>query len=397
MGNFQKYLFAALALALTVGAYFFYLIIQNSSSSPVLPPIETQPKINEITIGWIGPLTGPARSLGIDNFNAVNLGLWQYDLKKNKEDPKIHFVYANDEYNPQKTVKEYKKMVMAYNPQIIFVSSYSGLKKIADYALNDNVIIINPIDNDLNLANINKNIFLIGKETESLTVIDAESILAQGLQKTAVFYYSDDDFMPYSAYSLKKILQNAGKKVYLYKYSRGTKDFYKFLEEAKANHVDSYAFFGYFEIGYAMEQARKLGITAPFFSLNLITDPTFQETSGGAVNGTYFAHFTSLDGNREIAAQFLKDYQEKYQETPLVEWTAMQAYDAINIVIDAILQAKKFNGDLTDNLRKALFNVRDFEGTSGNISIGQNGASSGIYPAMYILKNGKSIKMEKNK
>lgn len=360
------------------------------------PKIEN-PKMKEVIIGWIGPLSGPLKFLGEDNLKAMKLALLQYKLSKEKNDPEIKFIIADDRYDPKQTKLEYRKMVDTFHPSLIFITGYSATKAVAEYLLNDSVLILNPIDNDASLANINRNIFLIGKETEDLAVIETDSIISQGKQHPALIYKEDDEFMTILANAFKKILQHAGKEISVYGYKEGTRDFSDSLKDAKSKGADAYVFYGYDKIGYAMKQARDMGIKDPFYSVNLLPDPIFQQNSNGAVNGTFFAFFTSLDGNRPLAEEFFRQYKQRFRETPTIEWIAMQSYDAINIVIEAIKNSIDKKGNFVNNLRNELLNTSDYSGVSGFIRIRPNGSSEGIYPSLYILDNGKAIPAENAK
>ncbi|MBA2728722.1 MAG: ABC transporter substrate-binding protein [Parachlamydiaceae bacterium] len=348
------------------------------------------PSMNSVTVGWIGPLTGSANILGKDNLNAVKLALEEYETHKSATDPTIKLTIADDKYQEELTVKAYNELIAKHKPVAIFVTTYSGVTAIAGKALNDSVIIIDPIDNDGKLSQLNHNVFLIGKETEGLAGIHANAIIDQGKKNTAVIYFGSDEFMPTVAKTLVAILLSNENKVKLFEYKAGTADFKPFLEWGKEHNVDSYAFFGYKEIAIAMKQAREMGITAPFYTVNLAFEGLNE--SLGIMEGTYFAHFTSLDGNRVKADEFINNYEKTYKKRPFLQWTALQAYDAATILFNAIKSAHHKEGDFLDNLRDELLGVTNFEGVSGMITILPSGASRGIYPNLYIFKNGQGLR-----
>lgn len=348
-----------------------------------------------LAVGWIGPLSGSAGALGVDSLNAVKLALQEYQAKKSLADPEISLLDEDDNYNIAITLLKYNQM-MANTPKpvAIMVGTYSGLIAIAPLVLKDSVIALNPIDNDKEIASLNRNVFLIAKETEPLAGLVVNAIIDQGKKNIAVIYYGDDDFMKHLATLFREILVSNNSQAQMFSYNRETTDFHSFLEKAKASNVDGYVFFGYQEIGLAMKQARDMGILAPFYSVNVIADPVLQKNSEGAINGTYFAHFTSLDGNRVEADEFLNKYYRIFKRKPLLEWTAMQSYDAARILFVAIQDAYHESGDFTDNLRKKLLETSNFEGVSGNISILPSGASRGIYTRLYILQDGEAVPAE---
>jgi branched-chain amino acid transport system substrate-binding protein len=346
-----------------------------------------------VRVGWIGPITGSAKFLGVDNLNAVKLALSEYQSNKRKENPNIKLIIADDEYDYRKTEIEYERMLQSdHKPDAIFISTYSGLKAIANQALKDSVLLIDPIDNDQKISAIHHNIFLIAKETEYFAGVIANALLDQGKKNVAIIYYGGDDFMPTLATTVKDILQSNHIKVDLFKYNHTKTDFQPILNLAKANQADAYVFFGYEEIGLAMKQARDMGITAPFYSANIIMEP---KKGLETADGTYFVYFTPLDGNKVKADEFLNTYFETFKIKPQLEWIAMQAYDAATILFQAIQSASHKKGVFIDNLREELLSTSNFDGVSGNITILPSGASRGIYPSLYVLKNHKIVPITK--
>lgn len=377
-------------ITILVGIFVFQKV------SSIKTATQEQQKVlpRTIYIGWIGPLTGSANIIGVDNLNSVKLALSEYEKKKTPNEPHIKLVVADDQNDAEMATKEYKKMGDSVKPVAIFLSAYTSVKTLAKNALEESVIIIDPIDNDATLSSLNQNVFLIAKETEQLSGIVAEAIISHGKTNTLIIYNADDDFMPTLAKTMEEILASTGRNTsHLKSYHTGTTDFRPFLKGAKENGVDSYVFFGYQEIGLGMKQAREMGIKDPFYSVNVITDLILQKNSEGAINGTYFSHFTRLDGNTVKADEFIDKYVARYGRKPQPEWVAMQAYDAANILLSVIKKSVNDNKNMVDTIRDKLLEVTDYEGVSGNITIKPNGASKGIYPNLYQIKNGLPIKV----
>jgi len=349
-------------------------------------PVNDQQLNRTITVGWIGPLTGPANTLGIDNLNAVKLALIEYQSKKSKSDPDISLVVFDDSYNVEKSKEAYAKLVAESHAKVVMISTYSGVIALADQALEDSVLLIDPIDNDKQLASINKNILLIAKETENLAGVLANALIDHDKKKIAIFYYNDDEFMPNLAVALREILEKSKISVDLYPHRQNEKDFSASLNHAKEEGSDALVFFGYTEIGNAMNQAHELGISIPFYASNSINQLT---TNSKLKEVVYIPDFTLRDGNQVKATEFMQAYLNSYGVLPLVTWTADQAYDAATLLFKAIQQVSHKKGDFTDNLRNELLGTTNFEGVSGNITILPTGASRGIYFSLYKLKDGK--------
>jgi len=386
-------LIVIITIFLLAGILLFYLKNKNSSSTETIQkPI--------LYIGWIGPLSGSVKILGVDNFNSVQLAFEQYAKRKNENDPEIRLVAADDQYQVRQSIREYDKMVSKYKPIAIFLSTYSSVEFLYQKALKDNIILIDPIDNDLNLASLNKpwhpNAFMIAKETEGLAAIIANILVKQNKKNIIAIYYNGDDFMPTLADTLNKILKSSGKELKLFGYNDAHHDnFNNFIRWGKNHQADAYVFFGYVELRLVMKKIRDMNITAPFYSVNVVSSPSFRKDTKKTLNKIFIAHFTKLDGNQALANEFMKLYQQRYHQYPDAEWVALQSYDASNILIYAIHEALSKptvgKNNLAEAIRQSLIRISDYPGTAGTISIKPSGASDGIYPSLYILENDKVI------
>lgn len=344
---------------------------------------------NTITVGWIGPLTGPVSFLGTDNLKAVELAVAEYNTLKKAEEPMVKVVAEDDQYEAQRSFTAYQKIVSTHKAPIIVVNTYSAMGLLADSAARDGVILVNPIDNDVNLARLNANIFLIAKQTEDLAATLANHLMANDKKKIVILYYNGDAFMPTLANQTKDLLQKNQRTVLIHGYPPETTDFQSWLKEGTSNEADAYVLLGYSSLGPAMKQGRALGITAPYYTANL----AMAESAGEAIEGTTVIHFTHAEGNSGAAEAFLNRFQQRYRKLPTHEWTAMQPYDATQIVLHALKETQGKKGKFVDLLRSQLRATRDFRGVAGNIQILPDGSSRGIYWQLYRYSKGTLIKI----
>src|SRR3989344_120928 len=171
-----------IAVLIIFVGYLLTKSTQNSSS-------------DTIKIGWIGPLSGNVKFLGIDNLNAVKMAVEEYNINKNPNEPQVELIFEDDQYDEIKTLYIYNKMVSS-SVKIIFISTYDGTLLLEKKADKDEVILVNPINNDQQLTNLNNNnTFLIAKRTEQLEEILSKHILANNKKKALVIYYSEDSLM----------------------------------------------------------------------------------------------------------------------------------------------------------------------------------------------------------
>lgn len=355
-------------------------------------------KLDVINIGYIAPLTTRATDLGIAPANAMNLAISQYNANKSSNEPLINLFVEDDKWLKEQALPAYNKLKSEHDIDVLFISNSDGTISVQDEILKDGVIAINPLNNDALLSTTNENTFRIAKTTEEANGLIAIRIIELGLKKVLIMHYPND-FMTRGANAAKDLLEEANIEYRVVTVDVGTTDFSEELSNYQKNGYDAYVFFGYKNFGYAMKQARDLGITAPFFGSTVLLDPAFYENSEGAIIGTECSFFTPFDGNYVLANKFLEDYSLMFGEYPTSVWPPMQAYDAMNLVIHEIRTisgTKKDSQAFADWLRPRLKDVMYFQGVCGNISISENGSSKGIYFSLYQYESkGKLVKVKR--
>lgn len=367
-------------VAITLVVTFNYFLLSGDAILNVKQKYDGTTK--KITMGWVGPLTGQVALLGKDSVKAVQLAVYEYNNGRATHEPEINLVIEDDRYDSSKSVTAFRKLVTIDKADIVLLSTYSAMFLVADEALEHNVIVVNPVDNDAKLAKLNENMFMIAKETEQLGAIIADDLLEQGNRKAFILYFAGDEFMPTLANVVKDDFEKGGGTVTMQRYTKSTSKFNSPIFTGRNYHSDAYVLLGYTEIGTAMKQVRDAGITAQFYTAN----SAMAKQSDGAIEGTRFTGFTNLDGNTNEANLFLDHYRARYDDYPVIPWTALQSYDATRITIDAIRKASNDDGEFVDNLRQHMLSTHEFRGTSGNITIKPDGTSSGIYWNLYTFE-----------
>lgn len=342
-------------------------------------------KVAEINVGFIGPLSVRATDLGIDPSNAMLLAVEQYNENRLENEPKVNLFIEDAKWDPDNAIPAYNKLRAEHNVSIVFVSNSDATIRVQDKILADNVILVNPLNNGERLDTLNKNTFKIAKSTEQANGLIAVRIIELGLKKVAVFQFPND-YMASATKEVKRLLDKSNVEINVIRVKPDQTTFKAQLEQMKNQDCDAYVFFGYKEFGFAMKEARDMGITAPFFGSTTLLDPEFYSNSEGAIVDTAFPFFTQSDGNYIRAEEFLTNYENRFSKKPSSIWPPMQAYDAMNIIISQVRTINKSKDKDTafdDWLREALYSVNYYQGVCGNIAIKENGVSKGIYFSLY--------------
>ncbi len=159
-----------------------------------------------------------------------------------------------------------------------------------------------------------------------------------------------------------------GKIVATQSYQEGDQDFNAQLTSLKGSNPEVIFVPGYYnDVGLIAKQARDKGITVPLIGGDGWDSEQLYKIGGTDLNGSYFTnHYSPFDTAPNVV-KFVNDYKKRYNSTP--DALAATAYDAANIMFDAIKRAKSLSG--TD-IRDALQATNAFPGVTGTVTFNQN-------------------------
>jgi len=159
-----------------------------------------------------------------------------------------------------------------------------------------------------------------------------------------------------------------GKIVATQSYQEGDQDFNAQLTSLKGSNPEVIFVPGYYnDVGLIAKQARDKGITVPLIGGDGWDSEQLYKIGGTALNGSYFTnHYSPFDTDPRVV-KFVNDYKKRYNSTP--DALAATAYDAANIMFDAIKRSKSLSG--TD-IRDALQATNAFPGVTGTVTFNQN-------------------------
>lgn len=143
----------------------------------------------------------------------------------------------------------------------------------------------------------------------------------------------------------------------------------------------------------AAKNMKELGITIPYIGSHGISNKTFITLAGTAAEGVVFPAGKALvpssakGAQADVINKFMSDYKAKYKDNP--NTFAGHAYDAINILAEALKTAGSNNDKLRDEIEKTT----GFVGISGIFNYSQkdhDGPTSNDM-IMVEIKDGKWI------
>ena len=158
-----------------------------------------------------------------------------------------------------------------------------------------------------------------------------------------------------------------GKIVATQSYQEGDQDFNAQLTSLKGANPEVIFVPGYYnDVGLIAKQARDKGITVPLVGGDGWDSEQLYKIGGTALNGSYFTnHYSPFDTDPRVV-KFVNDYKKRYNSTP--DALAATAYDAANIMFDAIKRSKSLSGQ---DIRDSLAATNAFPGVTGTVTFNQ--------------------------
>ncbi len=199
------------------------------------------------------------------------------------------------------------------------------------------------------------------------------------------------DFSSYAdglATAVEKAVKNAGGNIVAReKIKAGSQNFTPILTRLKSKKPDVIFSAGYYSDGGLIRaQMKALGIKADFVGGDANDNPDFVKLAGTAAEGAYIINVPTPELlPYDLAKDFLKAYQTKYNMMPPSIWTLLNV-DGMR----AFVHAMETNKDLdTKKAADFLHTLKDFPGITGSISFAPDGNRVGSgYMAYQIQKDG---------
>jgi branched-chain amino acid transport system substrate-binding protein len=181
--------------------------------------------------------------------------------------------------------------------------------------------------------------------------------------------------------------QNGGQVVAFETYTTNDKDFSAQLTKIKDAAPDVVFLPNYYsEVPLQIQQAKRLGITAPFLGSDSWGSAELLNLCGADCEGYYFSTHYAPDIATPIATKFIDAYKAKYNATP--DDVAALTYDAFGLLWTALKNAGKVDRQA---VRDAMAKIPSYDGVTGNMQF-KEGSGDPIKSAVILqIKDGKFV------
>ncbi|WP_366923463.1 ABC transporter substrate-binding protein [Metallumcola ferriviriculae] len=191
-----------------------------------------------------------------------------------------------------------------------------------------------------------------------------------GGKKAAIYFDNTNDYSKGLAEVFEEeFVKLGGEIVSKEAFSPQDNDFRPVVTKFKQAGADVVYVPGYYQqVGLIINQAREIGLDAPFLGADGWDSPKLVEIAGAeALNNTFFTnHYASSDPSEKVQ-KFVEAYKAEYGEVP--SSFAALGYDAAKLIVDAIERAGSADPDA---IKDALAATKDFDAVTGKLTFDEN-------------------------
>lgn len=345
---------------------------------------------SDIKIGWISDLTNANSKYG--DIEAGRLAVEEINKAGGIDGRKVTLVEENAKCDSTQTLTAVNKLINVDNVKYILGGHCSTeTLAAAPVAEKNKVILLASISTSPDISNSGDYIFRTSAVSIQQAELDADYALKNNLKNFAVIYENKAYPKPI-ADAFKMFFEQKGGTVSVFEaYQTEETDFRSILSKVKASGAQAVFIAPQSpdKAALLLKQIKELGLNVKVFGNEQIgSSATMALTGKDLVEGVIFAEPAFTLDNPETKA-FVTAYNAKYGTTglPYGIYTS-ESYDAVKILAQAIDSA---NGDV-EKVKAYLYNVKDYKGASGSITINEKG--DGV--RQYFLKtivDGKAVVM----
>lgn len=338
---------------------------------------------NELRVGWIGALTGNAAAIGMDAKAAIDSVVKKYAAELSAQNKKITILAEDDSYDVAKAVRAYDKLVSIDKVKIVFVATYGAIFTLAPRAERDDVLLIDTLDCNEDIAALPGKVFCLASRTESIGDTIYEAIALKETKKIAVLAEEEAWFNFVNNYLLKR-LTDAKIEFLNIKVDSTESDFKSYVAKIRNYQPDGIVLLGNDQFGSALKQLKTALPESRYFSIGSITSPGFKKLAGETIEGVYTSDFGPK--LTPIYTEYREQFKKEAGREPFLDLAASPAFDAMRVLVAVYKDSKDTS---SESMYAGLLKVPDTEGASGPIHVDQDGAVRTIRDRLFIIRGGR--------
>ena len=351
---------------------------------PATVPAANEPAMvankEPIKIGWLGPLTGDASSLGVDALGAAKIAVGEINTTGGINGRNLELVAEDGKCNPKDSASAGNKLINIDKVSVILGGLCSGeTTAVVPTAEQNKVIMLSACSSAPNITTAGDYIFRTYPSDAYQGKFAADYIYNKlGKKKVAVLATLGDWGTGVKNSFVTNFNALGGDVVYQDDFTQDSRDLRTSLTKVKASNAELLYFVGYTEASnIGLRQAKELGMKLPIFGADGWDDAKIHVNSF-ADGIMYTVAAVGAQGD---------DWKKKLSDNNVGNTVcAPGSYNNVNIIADIM---KRVGTDATA-IKDELYKVKDYQGVNGSITLDQNGDLATANYDVKIVKNGKS-------
>ncbi|HUN54542.1 MAG TPA: ABC transporter substrate-binding protein [Smithella sp.] len=353
---------------------------------------------NTVRIGLIAELTGDVPAVGASCKNAAEMAVQEINdaggIQLGERKYKVKLIIEDNAGKADQSASSAQKLITQQKVTAIVGPNASRyVLPAAEIAESGRVVLITPwstapkatLDSKTGASKkyVFRSCFIDPFQGRVLAKFTLENLK---LKKAAVLYDVASEYNKGIAEYFKEVYeQNGGKIVAFETYTTNDKDFSSQLTKIKQAAPDIIFLPNYYsEVPLQIQQAKRLGITAPFIGSDSWGSEELVKLCGKDCNDFYFSTHYAADSASDTTKRFIENYKTKYNTTP--DDVAALTYDSFGLLWQALKIAGKNDRQA---VRDALAKIPQYEGVTGNMQF-REGSGDPIKSAVILkIKDGK--------
>ncbi|HKG60056.1 MAG TPA: ABC transporter substrate-binding protein [Pyrinomonadaceae bacterium] len=326
---------------------------------------------DKVRIGVFMSTTGSTANFGISSVNGIKMAADEINAAGGINGKQVELLVQDDRSDSQEAATIVTKFVTQDQVHAV-IGEVASSRSIAaaPIAQNAKIPMLTPSSTNPEVTKkgdfIFRSCFIDPYQGAAIAQFAAKTL---GAKTAAIMVDRKNDYST----GLEKVIgatftKFGGKIVATQSYQEGDQDFNAQLTSLKGSNPEVIFVPGYYnDVGLIAKQARDKGITVPLIGGDGWDSEQLYKIGGTALNGSYFTnHYSPFDTEPKVQ-KFVNDYKSRYGGTP--DALAATAYDAANIMFDAIKRSKSLSGP---DIRDALAATNAFPGVTGTVTFNQN-------------------------
>ena len=356
---------------------FFIALLSNIGNA------EAQPV--KLKVGAILTLSGQWAAEGEAFMHGLELAAEELKAQGNFQ---AELIFEDSEFVRPKIVSAAKKLVTQDSVDLLITGTLGETKPNFRFIEQERVPTIVLWDSTPELEDAGDYIFGIGPWAPASGEFAADFAITKLKLKKFAIFMSASEWPEYVAgYFTKRVQQDPDATVESYSFLPDQGDFRPSIMQAKAKGVQAIYFPLDFYLLSFLKQVQQLAPEIKLITSDIISENIIQQ-GGATTEGAYSTGMNFPDSGAK--KKFIEAFKSKYGKQCLLCQFSGWGYDAL------MMAAKAYEDGLAQNrqtaarelIKEGLYQIKDFDGVSGEISISPGGSWKQM-PQMYMVSEGK--------